>query len=72
MADCCLRGFQWEAKAKGRDDNVAGLNCYVTGSNEDVALIVIHDLYGWTFENVRILADHFAEEVGATAYVPDW
>ncbi|KAH7141804.1 putative hydrolase [Dactylonectria macrodidyma] len=71
MADCCLKGLRWEAKTKGRDENVAGLNCYATGSNKDVAIIVIHDLFGWTFENIRILADHFAEEVDATVYVPD-
>ncbi|KAH6971253.1 putative hydrolase [Ilyonectria sp. MPI-CAGE-AT-0026] len=71
MADCCLKGFRWEAKTNGRDENVAGLNCYATGSNKEVAIIVIHDLFGWTFENIRILADHFAEEVDATVYVPD-
>jgi dienelactone hydrolase len=36
-----------------------------------VAIIVIHDLYGWTFPNIRLLADHYAAEVGATVYVPD-
>ncbi|VUC27464.1 unnamed protein product [Clonostachys rosea] len=71
MSDCCLKGFRWEAETAGREGNIAGLDCYTTGTNKDVAIIVIHDLFGWTFKNVRILADHFAEEVNATVYVPD-
>ena len=72
MANCCLKGFQWDAKSKGHDSKIAGLDCYVVGSNQNVAIIMIHDLFGWTFGNIRILADHFAEEVDATVYVPDW
>ncbi|KAB2573411.1 Hydrolase tropI [Lasiodiplodia theobromae] len=34
--------------------------------------MIIHDLYGWTFSNTRILADHYAQEVDATVYVPDF
>lgn len=33
--------------------------------------MVIHDLFGWKFPNVRLLADHYAQEVSATVYVPD-
>ncbi|KAJ5098626.1 hypothetical protein N7532_005627 [Penicillium argentinense] len=42
------------------------------GSNSDVAILVIHDLFGWTFPNIRLLADAYAEEVNATVYVPDF
>jgi dienelactone hydrolase len=48
-------------------DNTA----YVTGSNSEVAVLVIHDLFGWTFPNIRLLADAYAEEADATVYVPD-
>lgn len=72
MTECCLKGLRWEAKTNGRNETVTGLDCYVTGSNQDVAIMMIHDLFGWTFENIRILADHFADEVDATVYVPDW
>ncbi|BEI83409.1 hypothetical protein CcaverHIS002_0400130 [Cutaneotrichosporon cavernicola] len=30
------------------------------------------NLYGWTFNNIRLLADQYADEVGATVYVPDF
>jgi len=71
MSECCLKGFRWEGTPKGQDSKLAGNNCYVTGSNSEVAILVVHDLFGWTFPNTRLLADHYAEEVGATVYVPD-
>lgn len=71
MGDCCIRGFQWDAEPKGREEKLAGRDCYVSGSSDAVAIMIIHDLFGWTFSNVRILADHYAAEVNATVYVPD-
>ncbi|GIJ86873.1 hypothetical protein Asppvi_005771 [Aspergillus pseudoviridinutans] len=71
MSDCCLKGFQWDAEVKGRETTLAGLSCYVTGSDSEVGILVLHDAFGWTFKNTRLLADHYAEEVGATVYVPD-
>ncbi|CRG87550.1 hypothetical protein PISL3812_04568 [Talaromyces islandicus] len=41
-------------------------------TNPNIAILVIHDLFGWTFPNTRLLADHLADEVGATVYVPDF
>lgn len=55
----------------GKETKLANNDAYVTGTNKDVAVLLIHDVYGWTFGNIRLLADHFAKEVGATVYVPD-
>ena len=71
MSECCLKGFRWEAQPKGHETKLAGTNCYITGSNPKIAVMIIHDLYGWTFPNTRLLADHYAEEVNSTVYVPD-
>jgi dienelactone hydrolase len=71
MSDCCTRGFCWDGNPKGREATVASNATYVTGSNSEVAILVIHDLFGWTFPNIRLLADAYAEEVNATVYVPD-
>ena len=71
MSSCCLKGFKWDAEPQGRETKVNELSCYVAGTNPDIAIVVIHDLYGWTFPNTRLLADHYAAEVGATVYVPD-
>ncbi|KAH6974598.1 putative endo-1,3-1,4-beta-D-glucanase [Ilyonectria sp. MPI-CAGE-AT-0026] len=72
MAECCLKGFRWDADPKGHETTLAGRSCYVTGSNDTVAIMIIHDLFGWTFRNTRLLADHYAEEVNATVYIPDF
>ncbi|KAK5659814.1 hypothetical protein OQA88_1026 [Cercophora sp. LCS_1] len=74
MSSCCLKGFKWQqdAKPQGSETTVNGQSCYVTGANPDVAIVVVHDLYGWTFGNTRLLADYYAAEVGATVYVPDF
>ncbi|PPQ70319.1 hypothetical protein CVT24_013014 [Panaeolus cyanescens] len=37
----------------------------------DAAIVVIPDLFGWTFTNTRLLADHYADEADATVYVVD-
>ena len=71
MGECCLHGFKWDAKPKGSDITLAGRGCYVTGTNSHAGIMLIHDIFGWTFTNIRLLADHYAEEVDATVYVPD-
>ncbi|KAF3407362.1 hypothetical protein DPV78_000305 [Talaromyces pinophilus] len=71
MESCCLKGFRWNSTPTGQETELAGLKCYRTGSDPKVAIMLLHDLYGWTFTNTRLLADHLADEVGATVYVPD-
>lgn len=71
MSECCLKGIQWEATPVGYESELAGRRCYVTGTNSSAAVMIIHDLYGWTFKNTRLLADHYAKEIGATVYLPD-
>lgn len=78
MRDCCFKGFRWDGPLRGKEGKLAGRDCYITTgtfdsstANADAAIIILHDMYGWTFPNTRLLADHYAEEVGATVYVPD-
>lgn len=71
MSSCCLTGFQWDGTPVGKDGKLANNDTYVTGTNKDVAILIIHDVFGWTFKNTRLVADHFAKEVDATVYLPD-
>lgn len=71
MNDCCVKGFQWDGIPEGSEGKLGNNKTYVTGSNSDVAIMIIHDAFGWTFTNTRLLADHYSREVGATVYVPD-
>lgn len=72
VAPCCLKGFKWEGTPTGRLDKLAQNDVYIAGDNPDRAVLLIHDLVGWTFPNVRLLADHYAQETDATVYVPDF
>ncbi|CAF9928030.1 MAG: hypothetical protein HETSPECPRED_006733 [Heterodermia speciosa] len=72
MSSCCLTGFEWSGTPVGKETKLANNDTYVTGTDKDVAVLLIHDIYGWTFNNTRLLADHFAKEIGATVYAPDF
>ncbi|CAK7242704.1 MAG: hypothetical protein STHCBS139747_004202 [Sporothrix thermara] len=74
MGVCCVKGFQWEGKPEGRTTKIAGgrFDTYVAGNNPDAAVLIIHDIYGWTRVNARLMADHYAREANVTAFVPDF
>ncbi|KAL8847259.1 MAG: hypothetical protein Q9221_007683 [Calogaya cf. arnoldii] len=69
---CCTSGFSWSGTPVGQESQINNTNVYITGSNHDVAILLLHDIFGWKFGNNRLLADHFAREVGATVYLPDF
>ncbi|KAK4695676.1 hypothetical protein P7C71_g2104, partial [Lecanoromycetidae sp. Uapishka_2] len=65
MSQCCVSGFKWEGKPLGKETKLAGNAAYV-------AIMIVHDVFGWTLPNVRLLADHYAKEADATVYLPDF
>ena len=71
IKDCCLKAYRWDALPLGNVSKLGGKDTYVTGSNPDVAVLIIHNIHGWTYPNTRVLADHYAVEINATVYVPD-
>ncbi|KAL8684192.1 MAG: hypothetical protein Q9224_006532, partial [Gallowayella concinna] len=72
MSTCCISGFAWNGTPSGREGKSQDINYYAAGDNKDVAILLLHDLFGWTFNNSRLLADHFAQEVDATVFLPDF
>ncbi|KAF2790254.1 dienelactone hydrolase family protein [Melanomma pulvis-pyrius CBS 109.77] len=68
----CKSGFSWNGTPTGTETTLAGKNAYVTGTSKSAAILIVHDIFGWTFANVRLLADHFAKEANATVYLPDF
>lgn len=68
---CCLSGFTWDGQPSGHETTLASLPTYKTGTNPRAAILVIADLFGWTFPNLRLLCDHYAQEADATVYLPD-
>lgn len=71
MSECCKSGFQWEGTPVGAETTLGKNKTYVTGSNKDAAVLLVHDAFGWTLPNNRLLADHYAKEANVTAYLPD-
>lgn len=73
MSSCekCKSGFNWNGTPTGSVSKIANNNAYITGDNKDAAVLIIHDIFGWTFPNLRLLADHFAKEANVTVYLPD-
>lgn len=70
--ECCLSGFEWDGTPVGKEGKLGTNDSYIVGDNEDVAILVIADLFGWTFINERLLCDHYAKEADATVYMPDF
>ncbi|KAK4212520.1 Alpha/Beta hydrolase protein [Rhypophila decipiens] len=73
---CCLTGFRWSGTPQGEE-----ITCYISkpanasnspSSSKKRAILQIHDLFGWTFPNNRLLADHYAAETNSTVYLPDF
>lgn len=71
MKECCLKGFSWNGTPAGKEGTLANNKTYITGSNSEVAILIIADGFGWTMPNSRLIADHYAQEIGATVYMPD-
>ena len=71
MQDCCRTGFLWNGTPSGKEGKLTSKNAYITGDNADRAILLCHDAFGWKLNNTRLLADHYAKEVGATVYLPD-
>ena len=69
---CPHEGFEWTGIPEGYIDTLAKCNTYVTGDNLDRAVLLIHDLQSWSFPNLCLLADHYAREVNATVFVPEF
>ena len=71
MSECCKTGFNWGGTPIGKETTLADNKAYVTGTNKDAAVLMVHDVFGWQFPNLRLLADHYAKEADATVYLPD-
>ncbi|KAL4964971.1 dienelactone hydrolase family protein [Aspergillus stella-maris] len=78
---CCLQAFPWNGTPTGRVDTIESNQTYITDPNRSstpstantrIGILIIHDMLGWTFPNIRLLADTFATQTGSTVYVPDF
>jgi len=73
LSKCCISGKVHEGAPVGKVEQVGGLPTYVSEpSNKSKAksIIFLTDIFGWEFQNVRLLADNYAQ-AGFYVYVPD-
>ncbi|KAF9766230.1 hypothetical protein IL306_001394 [Fusarium sp. DS 682] len=72
LSKCCLEGTLWDGEPVGEEKTYSGQQAYVSGNNPETAILLVHDAFGWTFRNTRLLADRYAKEANATVYMPDF
>jgi hypothetical protein len=67
----CKTGFSWDGTPTGTEGTLGKNKAYIAGTSKSAAILMIHDIFGWTLTNLRLLADHFAKEADATVYLVD-
>ena len=74
MSECCKEGFAWNGTPEGKESKIAGLSTYIASQNKktEKAILMIHDVFGWTFKNTQLLADHYSKGTGADVYLVDF
>ncbi|KAL1304956.1 hypothetical protein AAFC00_003866 [Neodothiora populina] len=73
MSSCCLSGKIQNGQPKGREEQIAGLETYVsepTDGSKKKTIVFLVDIFGWKFPNTRLLADQYAAQ-GFYVYIPD-
>ncbi|GAP86722.1 putative dienelactone hydrolase family protein [Rosellinia necatrix] len=72
----CFSGAVHEGTPTGTVTKLHGLDVYVAepaGESPPKAIVVlIPDIFGWTFVNIRLMADSFSKKGGYRVYVPDF
>jgi hypothetical protein len=71
--DCCTRGSVHTGTPVGEIIKIAGLDTYVSRNTNanGRAIFFLHDAFGWTFINNRLLADTFAAQANVDVHLPD-
>ncbi|CAO1617816.1 unnamed protein product [Sympodiomycopsis kandeliae] len=74
LSPCCLKiGSFDKGTPAGKIEKFSGRDTYITGDkNSKSAILFIHDVWGNSLNNSRILADKYAKGTGATVYIPDY
>ena len=73
MGACCISGSVHSGTPSGREDTIGGLATYIAEPKDKStarSIIFLVDIFGWKFENVRLLADNYAK-AGFYCYIPD-
>ena len=68
---CCVNpGAKQSHEAQGSEEQIAGVNTYKSGEGKS-AIVILTDIFGYSFINVRKIADSFAQATQTTVLIPD-
>ncbi|CAF1078452.1 unnamed protein product [Rotaria sp. Silwood1] len=68
---CCVdSGAKQSHDAKGHEETLAGIATYKTGRGQST-IIIFTDIFGFSFINIRKIADTYAQGLQTTVIVPD-
>ncbi|EHK21328.1 uncharacterized protein TRIVIDRAFT_78426 [Trichoderma virens Gv29-8] len=72
----CFRGSVHEGEPRGQVTHAYGRETYVVepanGQPAKGIVVILPDAFGWSFANVRLLADQYADKGGFKVYAPDF
>lgn len=72
----CFRGTIHGGVPQGKEIQLYGRSTYVAeppeGSEMNGIIVVVSDALGWTFSNMRVLADTLAKEGSFRVYLPEF
>ncbi|KAI1320890.1 dienelactone hydrolase family protein [Xylariaceae sp. FL0255] len=72
----CFTGGIHEGKPTGTVTKLHGLDVYIaepaTGNAPKGIIVLIPDIFGWDFVNIRLMADGFAKKKDYRVYAPDF
>ncbi|KIV94935.1 hypothetical protein PV10_02649 [Exophiala mesophila] len=73
LSACCISGSVHSGTPSGREDTIGGLPTYISEPSDgstSKTVVFVTDIFGWKFQNVRLLADNYAK-AGFYVYIPD-
>jgi len=68
----CAIGHIHTGTPTGTESVITDRKVYIAGSNKTNALLYLTDVWGYEYNNHRLLADTFAKELPITVYVADF
>ncbi|CAK5268433.1 unnamed protein product [Mycena citricolor] len=66
----CITGVVHEGTPTGTETTIGGLSAYTVGESTTQIIVVGVDVFGWKFNNTRLLADEYAAH-GFRVVIPD-
>eukprot|EP00026_Physarum_polycephalum_P016489 Phypoly_transcript_17408.p1 GENE.Phypoly_transcript_17408~~Phypoly_transcript_17408.p1 ORF type:complete len:258 (+),score=48.60 Phypoly_transcript_17408:22-774(+) len=71
--ECCKKGSVHSGTPVGHETKMEGLDVYISepATPTDKAILFLHDGFGWTLVNNRLLADSYAKEANVRVFLPN-